>query len=222
MNEGRQIMDSNIKQETNVTWVSYLVLFIVLIVFSGIFAKSTGVFKAVDFGQLVGDFGKIPFEKGYNFRGTGGSGAKDGFLMALQLTPPVILALGIVSICEGYGGLMAAHRLLSPLFRPFLGIPGICGLAFIASLQSTDTGGGMTKELFDSGFISDQERTIFCQLQLSGDATITNYFGSGAALFPFLILPLGLPLLVIFFFKVLGANIMRFIISFDLKKQVTN
>lgn len=215
-------MDSNIKQETNVTWVSYLVLFIVIVIFSGIFAKSTGIFKAVDFGQLVGDFGKIPFEKGYNFRGAGGSGAKDGFLMALQLTPPVILALGIVSICEGYGGLMAAHRLLSPLFRPFLGIPGICGLAFIASLQSTDTGGGMTKELFDSGFISDQERTIFCQLQLSGDATITNYFGSGAALFPFLILPLGLPLLVIFFFKILGANIMRFIINMDFKRQAGN
>ena len=155
----------NIKGEPKVTWVSYLALFIVVIMFSGVFANSGGIWKALDFSQLNGQFGKIPFEKGFNFKGIGGSGARDGFMMAITLTPAVILALGIVSVCEGFGGLLAANRLMSPLFRPLLGIPGICGLAFIASLQSTDTGAGMTKELFDNDFITDEERSIFCQKQ---------------------------------------------------------
>ena len=35
---------------------------------------------------------------------------------------------------------------MTPLLRPLMGIPGICGLALVASLQSTDTGASMTKE----------------------------------------------------------------------------
>ena len=209
----------NINNEPKVTWASYVALFIVVIMFSGIFANSGGILKAFDFSQLNGQFGNIPFEKGFNFKGVGGSGARDGVMMALRRTPAVILALGIVSVCEGFGGLLAANRLMSPFFKPLLGIPGICGLAFIASLQSTDTGAGMTKELFDNNFITDEERSIFCQLQLSAGATITNYFGSGAAFFPFLAVPLGIPLLMVFIMKIFGANVMRFAIRWDLKRQ---
>ena len=209
----------NINNEPKVTWASYVALFIVVIMFSGIFANSGGILKAFDFSQLNGQFGNIPFEKGFNFKGVGGSGARDGFMMAITLTPAVILALGIVSVCEGFGGLLAANRLMSPFFKPLLGIPGICGLAFIASVQSTDTGAGMTKELFDNNFITDEERSIFCQLQLSAGATITNYFGSGAAFFPFLAVPLGIPLLMVFIMKIFGANVMRFAIRWDLKRQ---
>ena len=210
---------SNLTDEPKVTWISYVALFIVVIIFSGAFATSDTILKALDFSQLNGQFGKIPFEKGFDFKGVGGFGAKDGFLMASTITPGVILALGLVSICEGFGGLLAAKQLMSPLFRPLLGISGICGLAFIASLQSTDTGAGMTKELFDSQSITDQERSIFCQLQLSGGATITNYFGSGAAFFPFLAVPIGLPLLLVFVMKIFGANVMRFILYVDSKKS---
>ena len=178
----------NINNEPKVTWASYVALFIVVIMFSGIFANSGGILKAFDFSQLNGQFGNIPFEKGFNFKGVGGSGARDGFMMAITLTPAVILALGIVSVCEGFGGLLAANRLMSPFFKPLLGIPGICGLAF-------------------------------SQLQLSAGATITNYFGSGAAFFPFLAVPLGIPLLMVFIMKIFGANVMRFAIRWDLKRQ---
>ncbi len=47
----------NIKGEPKVTWVSYLALFIVVIMFSGVFANSGGIWKALDFSQLNGQFG---------------------------------------------------------------------------------------------------------------------------------------------------------------------
>ncbi|VDZ96247.1 transporter gate domain-containing protein [Salmonella enterica subsp. enterica] len=76
------------------------------------------------------------------FRGAGGTGAKDGFLFALELAPSVILSLGIIAITDGLGGLRAAQQLMTPILKPLLGIPGICSLALIANLQNTDARGG--------------------------------------------------------------------------------
>ena len=81
---------SNLTDEPKVTWISYVALFIVVIIFSGAFATSDTILKALDFSQLNGQFGKIPFEKGFDFKGVGGFGAKDGFLMAFTITPGVI------------------------------------------------------------------------------------------------------------------------------------
>ena len=39
----------NINNEPKVTWASYVALFIVVIMFSGIFANSGGILKAFDF-----------------------------------------------------------------------------------------------------------------------------------------------------------------------------
>lgn len=94
-----------------------------------------------------------------------------------------------------------------------MGVPGIVGLAFITSLQSTDGSAAMTKQLFDDQEITDKERTIFAQLMFSANGTVTNYFSSGAALFPFLTLPIILPLVVLFVFKVFGANVIRLIVN---------
>jgi len=67
----------------------------------------------------------------------------------------------------------------------------------------------MTKTLYESGVITDEERTIFATFQISADATITNYFSSGAALFAFLGTPIIVPFVVILVFKIVGANLMR-------------
>lgn len=147
--------------------------------------------------------------------GKGGVGARHALLFAISLIPALMLALGLVKIVDGYGGLAAAERLITPLFRPLLGVSGICGLAFITSLQSTDAAAGMTKELFDSGAISDKERSIFCQLQLSANGTVTNYFSSVAGLFALYVVPIFAPLLVMLVCKFIGANIMRIIITVD-------
>ena len=65
-----------------------------------------------------------------SFRGTGGTGAKDGFLFALELAPSVILSLGIISVTEGLGGLRAAQQLMTPVLKPLLGIPHLFSGAY--------------------------------------------------------------------------------------------
>lgn len=201
-----------------VAWYSYLILFVAIIMFSGALAKVPAGWmwlQALDFNTLNGVFGTIKGAGG-NFQGSGGTGARGGFLFALGLAPAVVLALGIVRVVDGYGGLAAAEKLISPLFKPLLGIPGIAGLAFITSLQSTDGAAGMTKELYDSGALTDKERTLFCMLQLSGDGTITNYFSSIAGLFMYFgAVPIFLPLLVIFICKFIGVNLLRAIMLFN-------
>ncbi len=202
-----------------VTWVSYVALLVAIVIFSGIFAKAVGWWRFIDFTVLLGSFGSIQgAEATYVFRGAGGTGARDGFLFAISLMPAVILALGIVSIVEGLGGLAAAEKMMTPVFRPLVGIPGIVGLAFITSLQSTDGSAAMTKQLFDDQDITDKDRTIFAQLMFSANGTVTNYFSSGAALFAFLSVPIILPLLLLFVFKIFGANVMRVIVNMAEKK----
>ena len=204
-------------EKQKVTWLSYVLLILAIIMFSGVLTKVTGAWQALDFTTLNGAFATISGAKG-NFVGNGGTGARGGFLFALGLAPAVILALGIVRIVDGYGGLAAAEKIISPLFKPLLGIPGICGLAFITSLQSTDGAAGMTKELYDSGAITDKERTIFCMLQLSGNGTITNYFSSIAALFAVFTAPIVLPLVVIFICKCIGVTMMRLVLAMEKNK----
>lgn len=207
------------KKEVKVTWVGYLSLAVAVFMFSGVatsVAASLGEgfawIKIFDFNVLCGSFGKVAGATG-TFTGSGGAGARDGFLFALSLLPAIILALGIVSVVEAYGGLYAAQRLITPIFKPLLGIPGICGLGFITSLQSTDGAAGMTKQLYDDGEITDKERTLFTMLQLSGDGTITNYFSSAAAVFALLTVPIFIPLLTIFICKAIGVNLLRLYLS---------
>ena len=120
-----------------------------------------------------------------------------------------MLALGIVEVVDHLGGLKAGQKLLTPILRPLLGIPGIAGLALVTSLQSTDAGAGMTKMLRETEAITEKEKTVFCAFQFSAGGTITNYLSSGAALFSFLTVPIILPLAVIVVMKFFGANVMR-------------
>ena len=172
-------------QEEPIKWYSYVALLVAIVFFSGIFATSKAWYSVFDFTVLSGGFGTIASATGkaLTFRGAGGSGCKDGFAFALTLLPAVIFALGAVNVVEGLGGLRAAQKLLSPLLKPILGIPGACGLGMIASFQSTDAGAGMIKAMRQEGLIDEKEKTIFAMFQLSGDGTITNYFSSAAALF---------------------------------------
>ena len=207
-----------------ISWRSYVALFFALVIFSGVFAGAPGVWGLLDFTTLTGSFGTLlgPEEKMTFFRGQGGTSAKDALMYSMSLWPGIIVALGIISIVDGYGGLHAAEKLITPLFKPLMNIPGICGLAFITSLQTTDGAAAMTRELYEERHITDYERTLFCQLQYSAGGTITNYFGSGSALFASMGevgIPIFVPLLVIFFCKFMGVNLLRLVIYFDQKKS---
>jgi len=206
-----------------VTWVGYVALIVAIMIFSGAFANQQGWLRVFDFTVLNGAFGRITTQgtpASFTFRGAGGSGARDGFMFALELMPAVILALGLIGLVEGLGGLAAGQKLLTPLLKPLMGIPGMCGLALIGSLQSTDAGAGMTKELFEHRQVTDDERTVFGMFQFSAAATITNYFSSGVALFGFLLVPISVPLIVILVFKVFGANLMRLYLRMAQKQSV--
>jgi nucleoside recognition membrane protein YjiH len=204
---------SSLVEELKVPWYGYLALIVAIVFFSGLLAKQQGWITFLDFNTINGKFGVMKDAAKATFMGQGGTGVRAGFLFAFGLVPAVMLALGVVEIIDHLGGLKAGQKLLTPILRPVLGIPGIAGLALVTSLQSTDAGAGMTKMLRESGFMDEKEKTVFCAFQFSAGGTITNYLSSGAALFGFLTVPIILPLVVIFVMKIFGANVMRFYLN---------
>ncbi|MDO4179313.1 MAG: nucleoside recognition domain-containing protein [Phascolarctobacterium sp.] len=185
----------------------YIVLVLAIVIFSGLLAKTQG-WNMFDFDTLNGKFGLIKSAKN-NFMGAGGTGARSGFLFALSLIPGVMLALGLMEVVEYYGGLKAAQKFLTPLLRPLMGIPGICVVALVSSLQSTDAGAGMTKNLYESGEITGKEMLCFSAFQFTAGGVIGNYLASGSALFSIMTVPIVIPLVVMMVLKLVGCNIMR-------------
>ena len=223
--------------QDKVSWGGYVALAFAVVFFSGLM-KSNEWWGVFDFTTLNGSFGKlvsgvsenaegVVTAAGSTFRGAGGSGARDGFMFALSLVPTVMFALAMVNILEHYGALKAARRLMTPLLKPLMGIPGNTGLALIASLQSTDAGASMTKSLIDNKDLTAKEADVFTAFQFSAGAMIVNFFSSGAILFTLtdangeLAVPasIGLCFMVMLVFKVVGANFMRLYITLTEGKQ---
>ncbi len=203
--------------ERPVRWTGYAALVVVVLFFSGAFSECTGLLSCLDFTVLNGSFGKIA--DSFTFMGKGGSGARHGFLFALSLVPGIMLALGVVEVAERLDALRAAQRMLTPLMRPLMGLPGIAGLALISSLQSSDAGAAMTRELSEKGLISETEKVIFAAFQFSSGSSITVYLSMGLALFPYLSVSHLVPLGVILFYKVLGMNLMRLYLRMVARKE---
>ena len=203
--------------ERPVRWTGYVALLVVVLFFSGAFSECTGLLSCLDFTVLNGSFGKIA--DSFTFMGKGGSGARHGFLFALSLVPGIMLALGVVEVAERLDALRAAQRMLTPLMRPLMGLPGIAGLALISSLQSSDAGAAMTRELSEKGLISETEKVIFAAFQFSSGSSITVYLSMGLALFPYLSVSHLVPLGVILFYKVLGMNLMRLYLRMAARKE---
>ena len=121
----------------------------------------------------------------------------------------VMLALGVLEILEHYGAIRAAHKLMTPLLKPILGIPGLTGLAMITDLQSTDAGAAITKDLYDNNLVNRKELTIMTAWQYSGAGMINNYVAIGSAIFAYLTVPIILPLIVVFVMKFFGGAVCR-------------
>lgn len=194
---------------------AYLALIVAILFFSGLFLNVAGAkwLGAFDFTTLSGKFGTIKDAAHATFLGEGGTGAKAGFLFALSLVPTVMLALGLLEIFTHYGAIRAAHKLLTPLLKPLLGIPGRCGLALITDLQSTDAGAALTKELHDEKQITKKDVVIMAAWQYSGAGMINNYFAIGSALFVSLSVPVLVPLVLMFVLKFVGAAIVRLVLT---------
>lgn len=202
-------------------WIS---LVIVLLVFSGFFFKVDGMawLGAFDFTTLGGAFGTMKTPETNTFIGSGGISAKAGFLFALSLVPTVMLALGLLEIFTHYGAIRAAHKLLTPLLKPLLGLPGYTGLALITDLQSTDAGAALTKELYDSKKITRKDVVIMGSWQYSGAGLINNYFSIGSAIFASLTIPIIIPLVLMFVLKFVGAAVVRLALNTVYKRDFDN
>ena len=203
---------------------AFISLAAAILFFSGIMTGFDGMkwLSAFDFSTLIGKFGTVKTLGKDNFVGTGGLGARGGFMFALSLVPSVMLAIGCLEVLSHYGAIKAAHKLLTPLLRPLLGVPGLTGLALITDLQSTDAGAALTKELYDQDLITKKELTIIGSWQYSGAGLINNYFAIGSALFSYLTVPLLVPFLLMFVFKFVGAMFVRFVLNTVYKEDFKN
>ncbi len=86
-------------------WISLVILILVL---SGAFRTVDGPLKVLDFTNLSGAFGTIG-ETGANLIGSGGTGAKDGFMAGFNLIPAVMF----FAACLAYLSSSALSRRLT-------------------------------------------------------------------------------------------------------------
>ena len=194
----------------------FIALVFAILFFSGLLSDFDNWITAFDFSTLSGSFGTMTSETA-NFRGNGGTGAQDGFLFAITLIPAVVLALGVINVLDKLGALRAAQKLLTPLMRPLLGVPGVSAFILVTGLQSTDAASTIPKSVYDVGMINEKERFIIVTWLFSACGLMVNYFGSGAALFETITVPIILPLMVIIVTKFIGSNIVRVVLNIKYK-----
>ena len=211
---------------------SYIALALIVLFFSG-FMQSfqdgpLAWLSFFDYTTITGAFGTIG-DTGANFTGSGGDGARQGFMFAFSLIPGVMVAMGAVAVAEAFGALKACQQLLTPLLKPVLGLPGKVGLTMITGLQSTDASAVMAKVLKDDGSLTEEQTTVLCAWLFSSDATITNFLSTGAALWgltnadgsPAIKISIMIPLVLQLILKFFGANIARFYLKFKNKSDET-
>ena len=168
---------------------AWLALIVLILVLSGAFRTAEGPIKVLDFTNLAGSFGQIG-DTGANLIGKGGTGAKDGFMAGFNLIPAVMFFCGLLGVFEQLGAFKASDILFRPL----------------------DVAAVMTRELYEDGEITDDERTIFVAYQYAGSACINNTITGGAPLVAICPVALGPCIVIMFVCKLIGANIVRLIL----------
>lgn len=204
-------------KEKSIGIKEWFALTLLIVILSGIFRTSETPLRVLDFTNLSGQFGLIG-ETGANFLGTGGSGAKDGFMVGLNLLPAIMLFCGLLGVFEQLGAFKACEVLFRPVLRPLLGVPGKAGVAFISSFTGSDVAAVLTRDLVESEDMTDDERTIFVAYQYAGSACINNTITGGAPLLLISPLALGPIILVQVVCKLVGANLVRLFLHYHAKK----
>ena len=196
-------------REARVGPLQYLLLALIALSFSGVLynlPERWAALSCIDFTTLIGHFGTID---GKTFVGTGGYGAREGFMFALAICPCVMFAMGVLALADHYGVSLAAKAALTPVMRLICGVSGSAGLAIIASLQVTDAGAALTRIAFDKDMITDRERTALVAWQYAAAAPLANYFVLISPFFYVYTVPIWVPLVVVLACKCVGAHLTR-------------
>lgn len=203
-----------------VPWYGYLAFVLTVIFLSGIFTNSQGPLAALDFSNVLGEFGAlgVVHEEGTvtlanDFLGMGGTGLREGFLLVLSITPAICLAFGVIELFNHYKGLDAAQVLLSPIMKPIFGLPGASAVAFVANLISADAGAAITRSLYESKAITTKQNVVMTSFQVSSPQTLINFFVVATPLLPFLPVSMSVLLLIVIVMKFVGAIIARFLFA---------
>lgn len=209
------------KKKLRVPWYGYVALLITVLVLSGLLQLLPEPWSALDFQALLGEFGKVASVDGgvTNYRGTGGSGPRDAFLLIISLLPAIVLAFGIIEVTINYHGLLAAEKILTPIMRPLLGISGAGAVSLVGNFTSSDIGSATANSLYETGYLTDKERLILVAWQFSAPALVVNFYTLGAAAIPDLTVNASLILLLVIIMKFVGANIFRIYLNLFYKEE---
>lgn len=225
----KQKEDLNSLNSPPVPWYAYLTLLLTVLFLSGLFTGDSGVFSALDYSNVLGKFGKlgtvtegVGVKLASSFRGMGGSGVRDGFIISLTFAPAIMLAFGVIEIYNDFKGLDAAQKLFSPILKPLLGLPGTSALAMISSITSSDAGAGITKSLHDGGHLNDNQLIILTTFMFSAPSILVNLYALGAPLNALVPIQISIPLLVILAMKFFGAILCRAYLALTSKKKEAN
>lgn len=158
----------------------YFIFFFSFIFFSGLLTSQENFLRAFDFVTLAGN-------STVDIRGKG-DGAIYGFRYALNNWPNILFAVGFMNVVEGQGGLKAAQRILNPLFKPLLGVPGYCGLSIVTTTTtSTDAGALMALDLGEKGLINEPELVRLTCFNFVGGAVVGSILNQSLVVVPILL-----------------------------------
>lgn len=201
--------------------VAYISLLIIMAMFSSVMPMLAELhpalswMKAFDFITLLGKFGSLgeltegAGKLASDFRGMGGSGPRNAFMVALGLVPSIMVATALIDTAEHYGAIKAAGKLLTPLLKPLWGVPGECAVPIVSGLMSTDAGSITINHLAEEKLIKESHRMILTAFQYSGSGVLDNYFVLGIVCSIYFEIPIIIPLIIILFSKYAGCQLMR-------------
>lgn len=189
-------------------WFVFIILF-----FSGAFRGANAPFSLLDLSTYQGQFGTIVEGASPGFVGKGGTGLQQQFANILTICGPIMFCMGLLNVAEGYGAMTVCKRLLTPILKPLMGVPGESALVMVANFQSSDTSAAIIKGLLDSNLITPKQQKILLAFAVPGPALLGMYISYGTLLFPYITVSTGLLLIVVFVAKMITGNIMRLMVS---------
>ena len=208
-------IEKTVEKKEKLGIAAYIWFLILFLFFSGAFRGAPAPFNLLDLSTYQGQFGTIVEGAAPGFAGKGGTGLSNLFTTVLTIAPPIMFCMGVIEVVDHYGGLKVARKLLTPILKPLMGVPGEGAVVLISNLQSSDTSLALIKGLRDNGTIDDKQQKILIAYSLPGAALIGMMITYGVLFYPYLTTSTGVILIAVILAKFIVANLMRFFLTGD-------